>query len=225
MRESTVSPSPALARARSRGARPAAATRRCARDRAVGADDVRSGLGAGAYAYDESGRRYIDYVMAYGPLLFGHTHRGADVESRRARARRLRLGKHASGRNPSRRTRSRARAVDAAAALRHDRHGSGDERGSGRARLYAPQRRAQVRWQLSRSLRSRAARRRRLRAYASAGEAGIPEGVVRDVAVARYNDLSNVDELLRGRERRPCRHRRRTDRRQHGIRAAACQAS
>ena len=29
---------------------------------------------AGAYAYDESGRRYIDYVMAYGPLLFGHTH-------------------------------------------------------------------------------------------------------------------------------------------------------
>jgi glutamate-1-semialdehyde 2,1-aminomutase len=30
--------------------------------------------GSGAYAYDESGRRYVDYVMAYGPLLFGHTH-------------------------------------------------------------------------------------------------------------------------------------------------------
>jgi|SRR5579883_375617 len=29
---------------------------------------------AGAYAYDEEGRRYVDYVMAYGPLLFGHTH-------------------------------------------------------------------------------------------------------------------------------------------------------
>ncbi len=28
----------------------------------------------GAYAYDEAGRRYIDFVMAYGPLLFGHTH-------------------------------------------------------------------------------------------------------------------------------------------------------
>ncbi|MBV8530114.1 MAG: aspartate aminotransferase family protein, partial [Candidatus Eremiobacteraeota bacterium] len=28
----------------------------------------------GAYAYDERGRRFIDYVMAYGPLLFGHTH-------------------------------------------------------------------------------------------------------------------------------------------------------
>src|SRR5215469_5482933 len=28
----------------------------------------------GAYAFDEDGRHYIDYVMAYGPLLFGHTH-------------------------------------------------------------------------------------------------------------------------------------------------------
>ena len=30
--------------------------------------------GSGAYAYDDAGRRYIDYVMAYGPLLFGHGH-------------------------------------------------------------------------------------------------------------------------------------------------------
>ncbi|MGB8267229.1 MAG: glutamate-1-semialdehyde 2,1-aminomutase, partial [Candidatus Velthaea sp.] len=29
---------------------------------------------AGAYAFDESGRRYIDYLMAYGPLLLGHAH-------------------------------------------------------------------------------------------------------------------------------------------------------
>jgi len=27
----------------------------------------------GPYAYDAHGRRYVDYVMAYGPLLFGHT--------------------------------------------------------------------------------------------------------------------------------------------------------
>src|ERR1700735_3155117 len=27
-----------------------------------------------AYAFDERGRRYVDYIMAYGPLLFGHTH-------------------------------------------------------------------------------------------------------------------------------------------------------
>jgi glutamate-1-semialdehyde 2,1-aminomutase len=30
--------------------------------------------GSGAYAYDADGRRYIDYVMAYGPLLLGHAH-------------------------------------------------------------------------------------------------------------------------------------------------------
>jgi glutamate-1-semialdehyde 2,1-aminomutase len=30
--------------------------------------------GRGAYAFDESGRAYIDYVMGYGPLLFGHAH-------------------------------------------------------------------------------------------------------------------------------------------------------
>jgi glutamate-1-semialdehyde 2,1-aminomutase len=30
--------------------------------------------GAGAYSYDAAGRRSIDYVMAYGPLLFGHGH-------------------------------------------------------------------------------------------------------------------------------------------------------
>jgi glutamate-1-semialdehyde 2,1-aminomutase len=30
--------------------------------------------GSGAYAYDAEDRRYIDYVMAYGPLLFGHGH-------------------------------------------------------------------------------------------------------------------------------------------------------
>jgi glutamate-1-semialdehyde 2,1-aminomutase len=30
--------------------------------------------GRGAYAYDRDGRAYVDYVMAYGPLLFGHAH-------------------------------------------------------------------------------------------------------------------------------------------------------
>jgi glutamate-1-semialdehyde 2,1-aminomutase len=35
----------------------------------------------------------------------------------------------------------------------------------------------------------------------SAAAAGIPEGVMRDVAVARYNDLVSADALLRGRER------------------------
>jgi glutamate-1-semialdehyde 2,1-aminomutase len=30
--------------------------------------------GRGAYAFDRNGTAYVDYVMAYGPLLFGHAH-------------------------------------------------------------------------------------------------------------------------------------------------------
>jgi len=30
--------------------------------------------GDGAYAFDENGERYIDYIMGYGPLFFGYNH-------------------------------------------------------------------------------------------------------------------------------------------------------
>jgi len=40
-------------------------------------------FGRGAYAFDEAGGAFVDYVMAYGPLLFGHAHpalvRGLDA--------------------------------------------------------------------------------------------------------------------------------------------------
>jgi glutamate-1-semialdehyde 2,1-aminomutase len=41
--------------------------------RRVGGDPFVCARAEGPYAYDENGRRYVDYVMAYGPLLFGHT--------------------------------------------------------------------------------------------------------------------------------------------------------
>ncbi|HEY1729218.1 MAG TPA: aspartate aminotransferase family protein [Candidatus Baltobacteraceae bacterium] len=41
---------------------------------AVGGEPFIQARGAGAYAYDAAGRRYIDYLMAYGPLLLGHAH-------------------------------------------------------------------------------------------------------------------------------------------------------
>ena len=41
---------------------------------AVGGAPYVAVRGAGAYSYDAAGRRSIDYVMAYGPLLFGHGH-------------------------------------------------------------------------------------------------------------------------------------------------------
>ncbi|MDQ2908962.1 MAG: glutamate-1-semialdehyde 2,1-aminomutase [Candidatus Eremiobacteraeota bacterium] len=42
--------------------------------RAVGGAPFVQVAGRGAYAYDRDGRPYVDYVMAYGPLLFGHAH-------------------------------------------------------------------------------------------------------------------------------------------------------
>jgi glutamate-1-semialdehyde 2,1-aminomutase len=41
--------------------------------RRVGGEPFVCARAEGAYAYDTEGRRYVDYVMAYGPLLFGHT--------------------------------------------------------------------------------------------------------------------------------------------------------
>jgi len=50
---------------------------------AVGGAPFLQTRGRGAYAYDANGRSYVDYVMAYGPLLFGHAHpsfvRGLDA--------------------------------------------------------------------------------------------------------------------------------------------------
>lgn len=51
--------------------------------KAVGGEPFVQASGGGAYAYDVQGRAYVDYLMAYGPLLFGHAHpaltRGLDA--------------------------------------------------------------------------------------------------------------------------------------------------
>jgi glutamate-1-semialdehyde 2,1-aminomutase len=41
---------------------------------AVGGPPFVQASGRGAYACDETGRAFLDYVMAYGLLLFGHAH-------------------------------------------------------------------------------------------------------------------------------------------------------
>jgi len=43
--------------------------------RAVGGEPPRLVRGEGAHIWDEAGRRYIDYVGAFGPLVLGHAHR------------------------------------------------------------------------------------------------------------------------------------------------------
>ena len=40
--------------------------------RAVGGEPPLLVRGKGAYVWDESGRRFIDYVGAFGPLIVGH---------------------------------------------------------------------------------------------------------------------------------------------------------
>ena len=44
--------------------------------RAVGGEPPVLVRGEGAVVWDEAGRRYIDYVGAFGPLLLGHANRG-----------------------------------------------------------------------------------------------------------------------------------------------------
>ncbi len=42
--------------------------------RGVGGDPVFFQRGEGAYLYDEDGKRYIDYVASWGPMIAGHAH-------------------------------------------------------------------------------------------------------------------------------------------------------
>ncbi len=42
--------------------------------RAVGGQPLFIARGEGAYLFDEDGRRYVDYVLSWGPLILGHAH-------------------------------------------------------------------------------------------------------------------------------------------------------
>ncbi len=42
--------------------------------RAVGGEPFFVERGQGAYLYDTEGRRYVDYVLSWGPLILGHAH-------------------------------------------------------------------------------------------------------------------------------------------------------
>ena len=155
---------------------------------------------AGAYAYDEDGRRYIDYVMAYGPLLFGHTHPALTTNLDElaqhgfvwgtTHPQEIRLAERIRAYLPSM---ERMRFVT-----------TGTEAMMSAIRV--------ARAYTKRSLILKFAGNYHghfdlalLNAGASAhtsdaGASGIPDGVMRDVVVARYNDLAGVDAFLRGRE-------------------------
>lgn len=152
---------------------------------------------AGAYAYDESGRRYIDYIMAYGPLLFGHTHpelvTGLDSLAKHGfvwgttHSEEIRLAERIRAYMPSMQrmrfvttgTEAMMSAVRVARAF------------TGRSRILKFAGNYHGHFDLA-----------LIDAGASAGTGagGVPQGVRADVLVARYNDLASADELLEGDE-------------------------
>ena len=153
----------------------------------------------GAYAYDEAGRRYIDYIMAYGPLLFGHTH-PALVTKLDSLAQRgfvwgtthieeVRLAERIRSYLPSmQRMRFVTTGTEAMmSAIRIARAFTGRSRILKFAGSYHGH--------FDQALIDAGAS-----AATADGGGGIPSGVKRDVSVARYNDLGSVDESLKGRE-------------------------
>jgi glutamate-1-semialdehyde 2,1-aminomutase len=163
---------------------------------AVGGEPFIQTHGRGAYAYDASGRRYIDYVMAYGPLLFGHGHpafstgldeiakRGAVTGSTHPDERVLadRIRQHLPSMERLRFTTTGSEAVQSAIRVARaftgrdgvlkfggNYHGHFDlalQDAGASAHTDRPQ------------------------------QSGIPASVTRDLAVARYNDLDDVDAQL-----------------------------
>ncbi|HZZ01168.1 MAG TPA: glutamate-1-semialdehyde 2,1-aminomutase [Candidatus Baltobacteraceae bacterium] len=155
---------------------------------------------SGAYAYDEEGRRYIDYVMAYGPLLFGHTHpalvRGLDDVARHGfvwgstHPEEVRLAERIRSYVPSMQ-RMRFVTTGTEAVMSAIRVGRAFTR-----RTLILKFAGNYHGHFDLALLDAGASAHTSDAAAS----GIPEGVMRDVVVARYNDLPSVDAFLRGRE-------------------------
>ena len=117
--------------------------------------------GSGSTIEDVDGNRYVDWVLCWGPLLFGH----ADAETLAAIAeaaqRGTTFGAPTEARGRARRRDRRRRPVGRDGAARLLRHRGGDERDPARARLHPPRPDPQVRRLLPRP-RRRAARERRL---------------------------------------------------------------
>jgi glutamate-1-semialdehyde 2,1-aminomutase len=167
---------------------------------AVGGAPFIQTRGAGAYAYDEHGDRYIDYVMAYGPLLFGHNHPELTTNLDEI----ARDGVVYGSTHPEEiRLAERIRAcLPSMERMRFVTTGTEAVMSAIRVARAFTERNLILKFggnyhgHFDLAL---------LHAGASAHTAdtarsGIPYGVMADVAVARYNDLESVDFQLNGRE-------------------------
>ena len=150
----------------------------------------------GPYVEDEEGRRYVDYIMAYGPLLFGHTHPALTTQLDDlakhgfvwgcTHSEEVRLAERIRAWLPSmERMRFVTSGTEAMmSALRVARASTGRPRVLKFAGNYHGH--------FDLALLDAGA------SASGAGRSGIPEGVRADVAIARYNDLGSVDFACNG---------------------------
>jgi len=149
----------------------------------------------GPYAYDPAGRRFVDYVMAYGPLLFGHTPPFLDGLDALARegvvhgstapveiALAARIRAHLPSMEKLRFTTTGSEAVQSAIRVARAFTGrdavlkfAGNYHGHFDLALHDAGASAET---------------------PDAARSGIPRAVLEDLAVARYNDLDDVDAHL-----------------------------
>jgi glutamate-1-semialdehyde 2,1-aminomutase len=163
---------------------------------AVGGTPFVQARGSGSYAYDEDGRRYIDYLMAYGPLLLGHGHPAiaAGLEAV------LRDGACFGSTHPAEielaeRIRGHLPSMER---LRFTSTGSEAVMGAIRTARAFTRKRGIVKFggnyhgHFDLALLDAGASAH----TADAAASGIPPSVTADLAVARYNDLADVDRAL-----------------------------
>jgi glutamate-1-semialdehyde 2,1-aminomutase len=169
---------------------------------AVGGALFVQAFGRGAYAYDNAGRAYVDYLMAYGPLLFGHAHPalvhnldalasggtvfGSTTEDE------VRLAERIAAHLPSlERIRFVSTGTEAMmSAVRVARAFTG--------RTLIARFAGNYHGHFDAALQAAGAS---ARMGAEGGRTGIPASARADSVVARYNDLEDLDARLAGRER------------------------
>jgi glutamate-1-semialdehyde 2,1-aminomutase len=162
----------------------------------VGGAPYHAARGAGAYSYDVDGRRSIDYVMAYGPLLFGHGHAAFSTGLDAIAARGAVTGStHPDERLLAERVRAHLPSMER---LRFTTTGSEAVQGAIRVARAFTGRDAVLKFagnyhgHFDLALQDAGASAHTDEPQRS----GIPRAVTHDLAVARYNDLADVDRQL-----------------------------
>ena len=151
--------------------------------------------GSGALAYDDAGRAYIDYLMGYGPLLFGYRMPGVERVKQQFEQGVLFGSTHQEEIRLAERIRRHLPSMER---LRFTTTGTEAVMSAVRVARAATQRQVIVRFGGNYHGHSDLAL---LDAGASAetadaGRSGIPPGVAADIRVLKYNDLAALEALL-----------------------------